>query len=891
MTNEELERKTRKQRIDPRLRKADWTILPFERDQWGSAPVALEEHPTANGPVDYALLTDGIALGLVEAKKVGRGPEGVLTQTERYSRGFPANVVYDDGYHVPFIYSSNGVIIWFRDVRHPMNRARMLSDFHTPTGLEELLARDLEGALAELPSVPYHSLLRPYQIEAHQAIEDGLLKRKRHMLLAMATGTGKTLTMVSQVYRLLKAGVAKRVLFLVDRRALAAQAVRAFASFEAEPGKKFDSLYEVYSQRFQKEDFDEDEPFDPKVLPKSYLTNPGPGQTFVYVSTIQRMSMNLFGRGKGIKGEGETEEDADLLNIPIHAFDIVIADECHRGYTSSELSVWRDTLSHFDAVNIGLTATPAAHTVAYFKEPIYRYEYERAVREGHLVDYDVVRIKSNVRVEGVFLEEGQGVEVVDTATGTSQLDLLEDERSFDSSEIEKKITAPDSNQRILEEVKKYADEHKEKFGRWPKTLIFADNDLEHRSHADQVVRLTRDIFGEGEAFVTKITGRVDRPLREIRKFRNRPKPAVAVTVDLLSTGIDIPDLEFIVFMRMVKSRILFAQMMGRGTRKGEKFPDKSHFTVFDCFDGTLLEYFRAVTDITAELPEPEATPVADIIEAIWANRDRDYNVKRLAKRLRRVEKQMSSGAREKFARFIANGDVGAFAHELPTLINNAFAPTMGILRSPEFQDLLVNYERAAQVFLVSYETRDVVTSEWMIRGDVGQQYKPEEYLQAFERFVRESSDEIDAIAIILSKPERWGTGALEELRTALRDAPEHFTEDNLRRAFEIAHKKPLIDIISMVKRAAAEQSPLLTAEERVEAALTHVVAGRELDAEQMKWLDHIRQHLVLNLSIDREDFENMPVLLNRGGWGRANKVFRGELEDILKDVNRELVAA
>lgn len=892
MTDEEREKRTRKERIDPRLRKAGWDVVPVSGTNLGSySKAAVEEFPTANGPVDYALVSGATALGLVEAKKVGRGPQNVLTQTERYSRGFPSHVVYEDGFHVPFLYSSNGEIIWFRDARHPLNRSRMISGFHTPAALKELLARDIDSALAKLPAVPYHSLLRPYQVEAHEAVEEGLARRRRRMLLAMATGTGKTLTMVSQAYRLMKAGVAQRVLFLVDRRALAAQAVRAFASFEPEPGLKFDKIYEVYSQRFQKDDFEEGDQFDPKVLPKSYLTHPGPGQAFVYVCTIQRMSMNLFGRVKGLKSEGETEKDADLLEIPTHAFDVVIADECHRGYTSSELSVWRDTLNHFDAVNIGLTATPAAHTVSFFKEPIYRYEYERAVREGHLVDYDVVRVKSNVRVNGVFLEEGQGVEVVDTTTGVKQLDLLEDERSFDSTEIEKRITAPDSNQKMLEEVKRYADEHKEHFRRWPKILIFADNDLEHRSHADQIVDLARDIFGEGDAFVTKITGKADRPLQEIRKFRNRPKPAVAVTVDLLSTGIDIPDLEFIVFMRMVKSRILFAQMMGRGTRKGEKFPDKSHFTVFDCFDGTLLEYFRTVTDITSELPEPEATPISRVIEAIWENRDRDFNVRRLAKRLRRVEKHMSARARERFATFIANGDVGAFAHDLPTLISNAFSSTMGVLRDSEFQDLLTNYERAPQVFLVSYETQDEVSSEWMIRGDVGQQFKPEEYLQAFERFVRESSDEIDAISIILSKPDDWGTRPLEELRNALRDAPEHFTEDNLRRAFEVTHKKPLVDIISMVKRAAAAQSPLLTADERIEVALTRVVAGKDLDAEQMKWLDHIRQHLVANLSIDRDDFENVPVLLNRGGWGRANMVFGGELEDILNDVNREVVAA
>jgi len=262
-----------------------------------------------------------------------------------------------------------------------------------------------------------HPLLRPYQFEANAGVEQALADRKRQMLLAMATGTGKTFTIVNQVYRLMKAGVAKRILFLVDRRALAAQAVRAFASFEAEPGLKFDKVYEVYSQRFQRDDLDEDEKFDPKVLPASYLLEPKPGHAFVYVCTIQRMTINLLGREAVFDSDEPIDEDAERLDIPIHAFDLVIADECHRGYTGKELAVWRETLDHFDAIKIGLTATPASHTTTYFRDVVYRYEYERAVREGYLVDYDPVTIKSNVRLTGVFLKEGEQVGVVDPETG------------------------------------------------------------------------------------------------------------------------------------------------------------------------------------------------------------------------------------------------------------------------------------------------------------------------------------------------------------------------------------------------------------------------------------------------------------------------------------------
>jgi type I restriction enzyme R subunit len=271
-----------------------------------------------------------------------------------------------------------------------------------------------------------------YQREANDAIEKAISERKRAMLVAMATGTGKTFTLVNEIYRLMKSGVARRMLFLVDRRSLAAQAARAFASFEADQGLKFDKIYELYSQRFQKEDFGEEEKFDPKLLPKSHLQAPKRGSAFVYISTIQRMTINLFGREAVWGGEEEIEGDAKKEEIPIHAFDLIVADECHRGYTSSEVGIWRKTLDHFDAVKIGLTATPAAHTTSYFKDIVYRYEYERAVREGFLVDYDAIKVKSNVRMNGIFLREGEQVGIVNPETGAKKMDVLEDEREFEA---------------------------------------------------------------------------------------------------------------------------------------------------------------------------------------------------------------------------------------------------------------------------------------------------------------------------------------------------------------------------------------------------------------------------------------------------------------------------
>jgi len=890
----ESERQTRKTRIDPKLRASGWSVVPFAGEQRRGPAVAIEEYETDLGPADYVLADQDDLLAVVEAKKLTVGPQGVLPQAERYARAIPSAQRFQGEFGVPNLYSTNGEEIWFHDVTHPMNRSRKVAGFHTVKALREMGERDTEAELAALRAIPLQAGIRPYQVEANTAIEQAIADRHRKMMVTMATGTGKTLMTVNEIYRLMKSGVARRVLFLVDRRALAAQTVRAFASFEAEPGLKFDKIYPVYSQRFQQTDFDADEKFDPNVMPNSLLTDPKLGDAFVYVSTIQRMSINLFGSEAGIHfGEGDSgDEDAKKLDIPIHAFDLIVADECHRGYSAKELSIWRSTLDWFDATKIGLTATPAAHTMAYFENMVYRYDYERAVREGYLVDYDVVRVKSDVRMNGVFLHEGEQVDEVDTDTGARQLDFLEDERLFDASEVERKITAPDSNKKILEELKRYVEEHEAATGRFPKILIFAANDLPHTSHADQLVDQARDVFGRGEAFVSKITGRVDRPLQKIREFRNRPNPKITVTVDLLTTGVDIPDLEFLVFLRPVKSRILFEQMLGRGTRRSpDLVPGKDHFVVFDCFDGSLFEYFRNTTGMTVEPPEGDGKSVENIVEEIWQNTDRDYNTKRLAKRLQRIDKNMSGNARDLFARFVADGDVARFAEELPAKVRGDFTSTMAILRNPDFLALLKDYPRAERSFIVATGVTDTVEAEWLIKAGVGKEYRPDDYLKLFEQFIDEHVDEIRALRILLSKPADWGAGPLKELREALNHAPEHFTEANLEKAFKMTHHKALVDIISMVKRAASETSPLLTAEERVNAAVATVSSGRSLTEEQNKWMEYIRQHLVQNLSIEPDDFDNIPVLADRGGWGRANRTFDGHLAELLDELNEELVAA
>jgi type I restriction enzyme, R subunit len=886
---------TRKNRIDKQLSALGWKITPYSDTINISALSnhAVEEYPTSNGPADYALFADAKLLGIVEAKKVSTNPQNVLEQAKRYSNGIASDLGNWNGFGVPFLYSSNGTIIWFADIRTEKYYAREFMDFHTPKALLELFSRNPDSFKTWFNKNPIILQgIRPYQIKAIEAVEAAVLDKKRKLMLAMATGTGKTYTTVALIYRLIKSGFAQRVLFLVDRRALAAQASQAFSSFITPSRNKFNQEYEVFSQRFKKEDFEEGEKFDIGVLPNEYLTAPSSAHTFVYVSTIQRMAINLFGReGSFPQGadDPEPEEDAGILSIPIHAFDVIIADECHRGYTSKDTNIWRSVLDHFDAIKVGLTATPASHTVAYFGNPIYKYTFDEAVSEGFLVDYEAVKINSDVRIKGIFLNEGEKVGLKDPVTGNELIDNLEDEREFNSVEIERKITSPDSNRKIIEEIANYASIHEAKTGHFPKTLIFAVNDIAHISHSDQLVQIAREVFARGDEFVQKITGSpsVDRPLEKIRRFRNRPNPAIVVTVDMLSTGVDIPALEYIVFLRPVKSRILWTQMLGRGTRK---CPDinKECFTIFDCFDGSLIDYFKGSTDFIIEVTDSGASvSIEQIIENIWNNVERDYNTNRLIKRLRRIADTMSAKARSDFSIFLLNGDVSKFADSLKDGLNEDFSGIMSILRNKKFQDLLNNYDRAKTPFYVAYDTQDTVTSEYIIReGD--RQYKPRDYLVAFSEFIQENKSKIEALSILFANPRKWNSSVLREIRSVLKQ--NAFDEERLCKAHAISGHKAIADIISLIQNADNEHFPLLTAEERVSRAIKIIMERFTFTVEQVQWLNYIHDHLVINLAIDPENFDIVPVLERHGGLSKAKKVFGPLFDSVVEELNYNIAA-
>lgn len=883
------EARTRKELIDKLLKKDEWgPILPFE-DGKKYTHGAVEEFPTVSGPADYVLFNKNRAIAAVEGKKVAVGAQNVLEQADRYARDIRDTEFNYGEHHLPFIYSTNGISIWFRDLRHPLNHQREVAGFHTPDAMEEMLTKNEDAAAKWLHEHPVdNEHLRPYQREAIQATEKAMLDRKRNMLIAMATGTGKTFTTANLIYRLMKSGYAKRILFLVDRKALAAQAVTTLASFEPEPGLKFDKIYEVYSQRFRREDFEEGSVYDPKVLPNEYLTDPKSRDAFVYVCTIQRMRINLFGR-EGLAGnQWREDEDAETLDIPINAFDCIIADECHRGYTSSEDSKWREVLNHFDAVRVGLTATPAAHTTAFFKEVVYRYDYERAVRENYLVDYDGIAIQSDITINGTFLKEGEEVGVRNTNTGQLEFDILEDERQLAPDTNEAQWTAPDRNRKIVRELKKYLLKHEEEFGRFPKTLIFADNDLPHTSHCDILVNMLREEFNKGDAFVQKITGSptVDRPLQKIREFRNRTNPGIVVTVDMLSTGVDVPKIENIVFLRAVKSRILFEQMMGRGTRLCDEI-GKTHFTVFDCFNGTLLDYFRKSTSITAEAPAKLTLTLPEIIERIANNQDREYNINVVGKRLLRISKNITLESRRQF-NTILKMDIADFATTLSQNLDRDWSGTMKILQSEAFLDLCEGYKRPQRTYIEAITAEDTVTSRVLFRVKDGGGMKPPDYIKMFENYVRTNPDHIQALEILLKRPKDFHTGELKELRQKLEMVPaamvDHFTEPNLRRAYN----KELADIISIIKHAATGEE-LLTAETRVRKAFEKVKRGRYFTDIQESWLELIRTHMIANLLIEKDDFE-FPIFARSGmNYNALNRIFDGELDKLLNELNEAVL--
>jgi type I restriction enzyme R subunit len=585
--------------IDQQLRDAGWDAdteaLTFNggaRPELGKAK-AIAEWPTDSGPADYALFLGLICVGVVEAKRQNIDAAGAIAQAKRYARGV-RNVELPEGspyreFRVPFLFSSNGrgylrqlkdkSGVHFLDVRRPQNHPDPLEGWYTPGGLKELLAQDVDAADQRLRQEQTDYLnLRDYQVKAIKAVEQGLEAGQREMLVAMATGTGKTKMCIGLLYRLLKTKRTRRVLFLVDRSSLGTQSKDAFVEMRLENLQTFADIFEVKGLK--------------DLKPEK--------ETKVHIATIQAMVKRILFTDEGVP--------------PVDAYDCIIVDECHRGYLldreldddelnfrdeADYISKYRRVLDHFDAVKIGLTATPALHTVDIFGKPVFTYCYREAVIDGFLVDHDPpLQITTALAEDGMTWKAGEEMAVIDRETGDVDTVTLPDDVQLEIESYNRRVITESFNRVVCERLAHHIDPQL-----FEKTIVFCVTD----AHADLVVRLLKEAFdrqygGVDDDLVCKITGKSDRPEQLIRLFKNERAPSVAVTVDLLTTGIDVPAVANIVFLRRIRSRILYDQMLGRATRLCPEI-GKSTFRVFDAVD--LYDALAPLTDMKPVVVNPK----------------------------------------------------------------------------------------------------------------------------------------------------------------------------------------------------------------------------------------------------------------------------------------------
>jgi len=575
--------------IDAKLLSAGWVIQDHKRinlmaGEYGINGVAVREHPTDTGPADYMLFIAGKACGIIEAKREGKNLGSVAEQSARYATSKTNHVErwVSNEEPLPFLYEATNHEIRFRDERDPSPRSRNLFHFHQPATLKNWLEQEetLRARLQHLPALNV-SGLRRCQIEAITGLEDSLKQAKPRALLQMATGSGKTFTAVTEIYRLAKFAKAKRVLFLVDRGNLGRQTLKEFQQYTVpDDGRKFTELYNAH-----------------------ILGTAGIGDEIkVTISTIQRLYSQLSGNelDDEIEEHSAYESDGNVFNqkprmveynkaIPIEAFDIVIVDECHR----SIYNLWRQVLDYFDAFLIGLTATPTKKTIGFFNQNLVsEYTHEDAVIDKVNVGYDIYSIRTKKTQQGDKIEAGTTVQIRDKLTKEKRLEILDEAEDYTSKQIDRSIIAPNQIRTIIQTFhdRVFKDIFPLRSGEWlPKTLIFAKDD----DHAERIVDTVREVFGEGNNFCKKITYKVGKKVAEdtIAEFRTNPQLRVGVTVDMIATGTDIKPLEIVMFMRDVKSPGYYEQMKGRGTRVisidelRKVTPDaktKTRFVLIDC---------------------------------------------------------------------------------------------------------------------------------------------------------------------------------------------------------------------------------------------------------------------------------------------------------------------
>jgi type I restriction enzyme R subunit len=863
--------------LDRQLREAGWeadtqtlTYAAGARPTRGRH-LAIAEWPTANGPADYVLFVGLTPMAVVEAKRRRQDVAGAIEQAKRYSRGY--TVVADQQspggpwaeYTVPFLFATNGRPflrqiaeksgIWFLDTRQDTNHPRALEAWYTPEGLSQLLQQDLAAADARLAAEPTDYLpLRDYQEKAIRTIERHIAASRRELLVAMATGTGKTITCIGLAYRLVKSKRFRRILFLVDRTTLGDQASDRLKDVRLEHLQTFPDIYDVKELGDLRPEAD----------------------TRLHIATIQGMIMRIL----------YPSDEAQL--VPVDWYDCIIIDECHRGYNldqemsdaalqfrseSDYISTYRRVLDHFDAVRIGLTATPALHTTEIFGPPVFEYSYRQAVIDGWLVDHEPpYRLVTRLAEEGMTWQRGAEMKVYDTRTSQLQLFNTPDEVSVEIADFNRRVITENFNRTVSQALAAHLDPALP-----GKTLIFCVNGM----HADLVVRLLKQAFDERygpvpDDTVKKITGAADQPSQLIRRYKNEQLPKVAVTVDLLTTGVDVPEIVNLVFIRRVRSRILFEQMLGRATRLCPNLYgpglDKERFYIFDAVN--IYEELQDVSDMHPVATRPYMTfgqlaqELQDVDDEAFQHLVKGEILVKL-RRKRITEQQME----ELVAR------TGMNRRQLLDHLRQSTPQDIGqwFSQHPEVANILDEVYWRGTTFIVSEHEDEFLRVE---RG-YGQATRPQDYLESFRRFITENLDQIPALIVVTQRPRDLTRAQLRELRLQLDQAG--FSEANLRTAWrESTNQDIAASVVGYICHVALGQ-PLLAHSQRVQAAMQRILASRPWTGPQRQWLERIGKQLEQEVVVDREAIDSGQFRA-MSGYQRLNVIFQGQLDDILRDI-------
>lgn len=884
--------------IDTQLRKVGWEA-DTENLRYGKGirpqkgkNLAIAEWPTLSvagnkGRADYVLFAGEKLVAVIEAKAEHKDIPSVIDyQCKEYAQNIrPEDEKYVittwGKYKAPFVFATNARPylaqletksgIWFLDLRESANMPKALRGWISPDGMLKLLESDIEKADKALQTLPYDFLrdkdglnLRQYQLNAIQAAENAVINGQKNILLAMATGTGKTRTVLGMIYRFLKTGRFNRILFLVDRTALGEQAEDVFNEVKLEDLKTLNDIYDI------------------KTLEDAVFED----ETKVHIATVQGMVKRLL--------YNDEERQPSVTD-----YDLIVIDEAHRGYLldkemgEDELlyrdqldyqSKYRMVIEYFDAVKIALTATPALHTTQIFGKPVFKYTYREAVIEGYLVDYDAPhKIKTQFNTEGIKYNKGETLALYDPVTHEiTNSEVLQDEMNFDVEKFNKQIITPSFNRTVLEEIARDIDPEDVMQG---KTLIYAVDD----EHADLIVKILKEIYtnyGIDNDAIMKITGSVaggnKRKVEEaIKRFKNERFPSIAVTVDLLTTGIDVPEITTLVFMRRVKSRILFEQMLGRATRLCPKI-NKTHFEIYDpvgVYDS--LEEVNTMQPVSAD-PKTTFAQLLDGLEVLEDEAHIKNAVAQIIAKLQRVKRRLTKEEVNEFKDLAAGLTVEGFIQKIESLPAAEARNTL-LMEASLLEMLDDKHGHGGYTKVISDKQDKFLIRE---RGFGKNEQRPEDYLEAFEDFVKNNVNEIAALNIICTRPKELTRETLKSLRMAL--AQNGFTTQQLNTAVsEITSEEITADIISLVRRYAIG-SPLVSHQARIRSAVDKLKKAHNFSRVELNWLSRIESYLLNESVMNVKVFDEDERFKTNGGYKRLNQIFRNNLEGIITELNEYL---